>query len=597
MYRDCLCIIFNPHFIIFMLYPQLNRYRFLTQLDGYYNFCADRDNDGKQKAWHKGLPNTAREMAVPGSWNEQYSDLYDFHGVGWYEKKFQLPPLAVGQRVWLRVGSAATNATVWLNGHELGRHIGAHLPFEFELTSHLLEGENTLILAVDNTLKYISLPPGQARRDEDRAGFWAGRPDLPYDFYPFGGIHRPVFLYTTASERIVSIKVDTDYTDTLGRISFRAAVQGRMQSDRMTVTCGQITVACAVVANEVEDCFEIPSVELWSPENPYRYNLIFRLFSGEMQLDEYRLAVGVRRVSFTKTQLLLNEKPVFLKGFGKHEDFPILGKGVVPALAIRDFDLMRWTGANSFRTSHYPYAEETLELADRQGILVISETPFVSLAERIYKDKEMLTQAKQVIGEMIERDYNHPCVIAWSLANEPFITCEEGDAFFKSMADTARACDRSRPIMYVAHQSAEVNKAGRHYDLLGVNRYFGWYEHTGYIDESLGALVQALTEFHEELDKPILFAEFGADAVAGLHSEPAVLFSEEYQSETIEKQYLAVKDLPFIIGTHVWNFADFKTAQTINRVGGNKKGVFTRAREPKLAAHTLKRLWNTDYPR
>jgi beta-glucuronidase len=307
-------------------------------------------------------------------------------------------------------------------------------------------------------------------------------------------------------------------------------------------------------------------------------------------IDRYELNVGIRTIKVEGNHLLLNGHPIKLKGFGKHEDFPILGKAWSAPVAVRDFDLMRWTGATSFRTAHYPYAEEMLDLADREGFLVISETPFVSLAERVYTD-EMRDQACHTITDLITRDCNHPSVILWSLANEPYVECDAGEHFFKTMASTARAADSTRPIMYVAHETPEKNRGAQHYDILGVNKYFGWYQNTGDIDGSLEDLEACLRSFHEAFDLPILFAEFGADAVAGIHSEPAVLFSEEYQSETIEKQYKQVIDLPWVVGAHVWNFADFKTAQTIFRVAGNKKGVFTRDRQPKLAAHTLRRLW------
>jgi len=146
--------------------------------------------------------------------------------------------------------------------------------------------------------------------------------------------------------------------------------------------------------------------------------------------------------------------------------------------------------------------------------------------------------------------------------------------------------------MYVCHRWPENNRGAQYYDLLGVNKYSGWYDDTGEIDGSLGNLMENLRAFRDAFNCPILFSEFGADAVAGLHSDPPVLFSEEYQAEIIEKQYKEVIKESWIVGAHVWNFADFKTAQTINRVGGNKKGVFTRDRQPKLAAHVLRRLWS-----
>ncbi len=576
-----------------MLYPKLNAYRELVGLDGIYRFAPNREDRASGDCWPDGLPVNALELAVPGSWNEQLRDLHEFHGEGWYERDFYVPASWGERCVFLRIGSTAGNARVWVDGCLLGEHIGPHLPFEFELKGGLKSpGAHRLTIAVDNTLRWMSLPPGQARRDEDRAGFGLGCPDVPYDFFPYGGIHRSVQLYAVNRDHISDLSVRTSLDAGSGHIEIAGKIRTRETGLRMRVEAGAYGVESSVEGGTVEAKLTIPSVRPWCPADPHLYKCVCTLVdeSGTVA-DEYVLQIGVRTVEVRGNELLLNGEPIFLHGFGKHEDFPILGKAWAPAVAIRDYDLMRWIGANSFRTSHYPYAEEMLDMADRLGFLVIDETPFVSLSERVYTDA-CREQACAVIRELIERDRNHPSVILWSLANEPYIESDAGERFFREMAACAREADPSRPVMYVAHESPQQNRGAECFDLIGVNKYFGWYHETGDIDGSLHKLTDILTAFHLQVNGPVLLAEFGADAVAGLHSDPPVLFSEEYQADTICKQYQHVRNLPWLIGTHVWNFADFKTAQTINRVGGNKKGVFTRDRQPKLAAHTLRQLWN-----
>ncbi|MDQ8195339.1 beta-glucuronidase [Coraliomargarita sp. SDUM461004] len=576
-----------------MLFPQTNQCREIVNLDGLFQFAPNVEGDAELNDWTQALPKDAVEIAVPGSWNEQLRELHEFHGEGWYQRDFWAPAGWKGQRIRLRIGGTAGNAKVWVDGKAVGGHTGPHLPFEFDLSEFVEPGaSHRLTIAVDNTLRYQSLPPGQARREEDRAGFGLGYPDVPYDFFPYGGIHRSVLLYATAMDSIENIAVETDYQETTGVVKVKLRLNGKSDGLSVKMNVDDQAVTLPVESNEVIGELTIGNVQLWSNRNPFLYTLKCELLSPDgALLDVYTLDIGVRRVEVQGDQLLLNGEPIFLKGFGKHEDFPILGKAWAPAVAVRDYDLMSWLGANSFRTSHYPYAEEMLSMADRLGFLVISETPFVSLSERVYTD-DFRVQACHVIRELIQRDCNHPSVILWSLANEPYIESDAGERFFREMAETARACDSTRPIMYVAHEWPEQNRGAQHYDLLGVNKYYGWYHETGDIQGSLGKLVENLEAFHQQVKGPIMLAEFGADAVAGLHSDPPVLFSEEYQSDTIEAQYLKVRELPWVIGAHVWNFADFKTAQTINRVGGNKKGVFTRDRQPKLAARTLKRLWN-----
>lgn len=585
-----------------MLYPQANAHRDILSLDGIYRFMPDRDGRAQAENWAASLPQQPLELAVPGSWNEQMRQLHDFHGEGWYERDFWVPASWAGRRIFLRVGSTAGNARLWLDGKLVGGHTGPHLPFEFDVTALVRPGHShRLTIAVDNTLRWISLPPGQARREEDRAGFGLSRPDVPFDFFPYGGIHRSVVLYATDSQCVRHIETVTDYTGTEGVVRFTCEVEQSAAAEtaaagelRLEVSIGGSRVSVPVSGGVAGGEITVAGVVLWSPANPHLYETTFTLLgaSGKV-LDSYSLQLGVRKVQVEGNRLLLNGEPVFLKGFGKHEDFPILGKAWAAPVAVRDYDLMRWIGANSLRTSHYPYAEEMLSMADRLGFLVISETPFVSLSERVYTD-EMRAQACVVIRELIRRDTNHPSVIIWSLANEPYIESDAGELFFKEMAQCARSCDTTRPVMYVAHEWPKHNRGAQYYDLLGVNKYYGWYHETGDIDGSLGKLEENLLAFHREFNCPILLGEFGADAVAGIHSDPPVLFSEEYQAETIEKQYRHVQKLPWIIGAHVWNFADFKTAQSITRVAGNKKGVFTRDRQPKLAAHVLKRLWAED---
>ncbi|CAK0803151.1 unnamed protein product [Prorocentrum cordatum] len=272
---------------------------------------------------------------------------------------------------------------------------------------------------------------------------------------------------------------------------------------------------------------------------------------------------------------------------------------------------MQWVGANSFRTSHYPYAEEWLDFADERGVLVISENPFVGLGPRLYK-QSVLQRALPVVEAHVRRDRNHPCVVMWSLANEPNgpgpvqgeeeerpASPEETEAcmvFFRALVGLTRSLDPARPLTYAMHLDPDSNPMAVLFDVLCVNKYYGWYEWTGRIEDSLVDFVLDVESFHKAFGKPVLLAEFGADAVAGVHQLPEVMFSEEFQSKIVELQYTRLLDRPWFLGAHVWSFADFRVSQSITRMVHNRKGVFTRAREPKLVAHTLRRLWRPAGP-
>ncbi len=574
-----------------MLYPQENLYRNLTKLDGMWRFFADREGNGEAKGLPGGLPKEARDIAVPASWNEQYSDLFHFHGKGWYERIFFAPLDWDSRPVWLRFGAVSGVCKVWVNETLVLEHTGNALPFEARIDNVLHFGqENRLIVLADSTLDPWSLPPASLEgRQEGRVGFASSYPNVTYDFFPYGGIQRSVWLYTAPANRIEDITVKTDVQGTAGIIRFTLKTTAICKG-KVIASVGDQVCEVSLDGVEARGDLRIPDAKLWDIGQPNLYAVNFVLETDESK-DCYRLDCGIRTVKVDGNRFLLNGKPVFFKGFGKHEDYSILGKGYNDAIVVKDFGLMRWIGANSFRTSHYPYDEQILSMADRHGVLVIGETPFVGLNERMYRP-DILEKAKGVIAEMIARDKNHPSIVMWSLANEPNCESTEAEQFFKGMAETARSLDDTRPITYVAHLEPENNVGYPYYDVVCINKYYGWYVGAGLIDETLDEFKACMDRFYQKFGKPMIVTEFGADAIAGMHCDPPQMFSEEYQNEMVAKQFEAMCEKDYCIGAHVWAFADFKTCQSISRIIVNRKGVFTREREPKMVAHTLHRLWN-----
>jgi beta-glucuronidase len=347
----------------------------------------------------------------------------------------------------------------------------------------------------------------------------------------------------------------------------------------------------------------VPGARPWSPEDPYLYRLDV-VHGG----DEYSLPVGIRTVQVEGARLLLNGTPVRLRGFGMHEDSVLHGKGHDDARMVRDFALLKWIGANSFRTSHYPYAEEVLDYADRQGLLVIDEAPAVGLHLSLghMGDAGARTFGPDAIGEaaaaahlaaireLIARDRNHPSVIAWSVANEPDTAEWAARGYFTPLVSEVRKLDTTRPVCFanVATAPPEVDVVTDLFDLICLNRYYGWYVEPGDLEAAERELETELQGWAGH-GKPILVTEFGADALPGLHALPATAWSEDYQAALIAMSLRVFRRIPEVIGEHVWNFADFATAQAVHRPGGNHKGVFTRDRQPKAAARLLRELWSS----
>lgn len=601
-----------------MLYPQTNLCRTAIGLDGFWDFQIDPEGRGEQEAWWQGLP-APHLMAVPGSWNEVRPEYRDYLDDAWYTCTFMVPQAWAGLRVVLRFGSVTYHARVWLNGECLGEHEGGHLPFEFvDITSAAVPGMNRLAVKVNNTLRPDRVPTGNSP-DSPMSSFMRTYPRTNFDFFPYAGIHRPVILYATAQTCIHRLQVHTDFErqhgadDLTGWLDIRADVSLAAQAQLFcAVRAGMEAVVSQPIALEGttgRGRIRIPGARLWSPESPFLYQCDFTLQDGNgTVLDQYLLEIGIRTVQIQEDQILLNGEPIFLKGFGKHEDFPVYGRALSMPLIARDGALFEWLGANSYRTAHYPYAEEAMMHADRTGLLIIDEIPAVGL---MFDDSDenvaaRLRICRQQLEDLIARDINHPSVIMWSVANEPFPPKlmqrfqgqevdpdldEPGTRFFETLIAHGRRLDDSRPFSLAGIMGCPLAWLAL-CDVVMVNRYWGWYIHGGEPERGRETMAEELDMLHGRLGKPIVVSEFGADALAGQHSMPAEMFSEEYQAEVLRHYLDVAADRPFVAGLHVWNFADFKTGQGVMRPNAmNYKGVFTRDRRPKMAAHLLRTRW------
>ena len=363
-------------------------------------------------------------------------------------------------------------------------------------------------------------------------------------------------------------------------------------------------------ASGVSGELSVEKVHPWRPGEGYLYDLTLELWgSGEAPLDSYTLPVGIRTVKVDGPSFLINGEPFYFTGFGKHEDSAVRGKAHDDPFMVHDFALMEWLGANSFRCSHYPYAEEVLEYADRHGVVVIDETPAVGinsgLAGGVFGAEPFITfsedtinaatQAahKQVIRELIARDKNHPSVVLWSIANEPESTTPESRAYFEPLVEEARRADPTRPVGFVNVQGSTptVDLITDMFDVVMLNRYYGWYVASGDLSAAERELEAELAAWADKHGKPIILTEYGADTMPGVHNVLPTPWTEEYQADLLEMSHRVFDRVDAVVGEQVWNFADFATTPGVLRVDGNKKGVFTRERRPKTAAYLLQRRW------
>lgn len=585
-----------------MLKPIPTATREQVTLDGLWLFALDDENT--PEPWKDRL-DTPLEAPVPASYNDVFADqrIHDHVGWVWYQRVVRVPRGWDGQRIVLRVDAATHEGVVYVDDAEVVRHAGGYTPFEADITTRVRPGaEVRITIGVNNELTNETIPPGMITVDD------LGRRKQGYrhDFYNYAGLARSVRLYATPAAFVADITVRTDIDGADGVIHY----------DVETVGTGEVRVAArdtdgSVVASGsgADGTLTIRGARLWAPGAGNLYALEVRLFDADALVDEYVLDVGIRTVEVRGAEFLINGEPFAFRGFGKHEDSAIRGRGFDAALMVHDFALMAWTGANSFRTSHYPYAEEFLDYADRHGIVVIDETAAVGLnlglgggvhgrvtepafSPTMFNDRTQAAHA-QGVRELIARDKNHASVVMWSIANEPESVEEGAREYFVPLVELARELDPTRPLTYANEYRGTFHndRLADLFDVICLNRYYGWYIDTGDLRIAEKKLEDELRGWGRTFGKPIIITEYGSDTMAGLHAVLTQPWSEEFQRDLLDMYHRVFDRVDEVIGEHVWNFADFQTSAGIIRVDGNRKGVFTRDRRPKEAAHLLRARW------
>ncbi|ESO98158.1 hypothetical protein LOTGIDRAFT_180555 [Lottia gigantea] len=556
-----------------MLFPRDSESRQIRNLDGMWNFRLDtssnRNASFEQKWFARELykSGTVIPMPVPSSYNDIYDDktIRNFVGWAWYDRQFYVPADWKNKRIVLRFDSAHYYSIVYVNAKEVMRHDGGHLPFEADINSYVnFDGPNTVTLALNNTLMEHTLPPGSLTFERDTNRYPSGYfvQNVQMDFFNYAGIHRHVRIYSTPKTYIDDITITTDINKTAGIVNYKIVPGGNAAFVMVTVEIVDKDGKVVGSKQALDGSISIDNAHFWWPytmnvtDTAYLYTMKVTLGNpSSADKDVYRIPFGIRTVKMTTNQWLINNQPFYCHGVNKHEDADIRGKGLDYALIARDFAMLKWLGANCFRTSHYPYAEEILDEADRQGIVIIDESPGVGITQPANFKNESLAHHKEVMEELVRRDKNRPAVMVWSVANEPKSQFPEAGPYFKGVIEHTRSLDSTRPVTFVCNNHDFNN------------------------------------EHAVKLPYPVMFSEYGADTIAGLHREPSFVFSEEYQVDFMSEYHKAFDRHrnDYFVGELVWNFADFMTVQGITRVNGNRKGVLTRQREPKASAHLLRK--------
>ncbi len=588
-----------------MLYPIMTETRNVIDLSGIWSFKLI-EYKGEYDVTTE--IDTDLQMAVPGSYNDQgvVSSIRNHVGKVVYETTFTIPNVLQQERQVLRFGSATHEAEVFVNGQKVVSHRGGFLPFEVEINDVVQKGKNRLTVIVNNILDDSTLPVGNFKEVKDSKGNIKAVNEPNFDFFNYAGLHRPVKIYTTPKEHYIEDIVIVPHVDGQNaQVEYTVKASGN-QSIQVDIVDQEGHIVAS--ENGAESTVEIENIHLWQPGDGYQYTLAVSIKADDEVIDYYEEPFGVRSIEVKNGQFLINGEPFYFKGFGKHEDTYYHGRGLNEVSNIQDLNLMKWIGANSFRTSHYPYSEEMMRLADEQGVVVIDETTAVGVhlnfsaaldgSQNTDTWKKIRTKEdhEQVIKELIARDKNLACVVMWSIANEPDSASLGAKEYFEPLVNLAKELDpQNRPctIVTLLNSLPDVCQVQDLVDVICLNRYYGWYVQSGDLEAAKEALRQELDGWLEKQpDKPIMFTEYGADTVVGLHAIDDIMFTEEYQVKYYEANHEIIDQCPNFVGEQVWNFADFETSNGVIRVQGNRKGIFTRERRPKAVAHYFRKRWN-----
>jgi beta-glucuronidase len=516
---------------------------------------------------------TAPTLKVPGDWNTEVPQLFNYEGVLWYERDFDAQPIP-GTRTFLHVGAANYRSHVWVNQKRVCDHEGGYTPFDCEVTAVLHPGSNFVVIAVDAT------------RLVD------GIPSVGIDWLNYGGLTRNVSLVTVPTAFIDDYDIHLAHgpvwqsgnTEITGYVHVLDAPAGTSVTVDIPEAGAKTTVVTGADGN-APFSIKASKLTLWSPESPKLYKVT--LASGEDKLTD---DIGFRDIRVDGTRILLNGKAVFLQGANMHAEAPVRGgRANTDADVATIFSYLKDLNANFVRLAHYPHDERMERAADRDGIMVWSEIPNW---QRISFDKpEVYTKDIAMLREMIRRDRNKASVILWSVSNEtgnnPVRT-----KFLTGLVDEARMLDPTRLItsaLNSAHIEGTVATLNDPFadvlDVVGVNEYIGWYSGS---PEDADKMQWTLPQ------KPIIMSEFGAEAKQGNHGATNQRWTEEQQAYVLQHQFVMLNKIPQLRGVTPWILMDFRSpGRNIPKLqdGYNRKGLISEDGKKKQSFELIQKIY------
>jgi beta-glucuronidase len=553
---------------------------------GFRNYRWDERNQNDREAyWNSDVPENKTDrkehgyadkysLNVPGDWNSQEEKFLYYEGTVWYKRSFDVELPEENENVFLYFGAVNYRADVYLNGKKLGMHLGGFTPFNFEIPSGALKSkDNFLVVKVDN------------KRFKDEI------PTLNTDWWNYGGITRDVNLVFVPKNFILdySLQLQKDNASAKDKTVEGWVKFNSPDNEEVTIEIPELKFKKKINVNgdQANFNFKLSKVQLWSPETPKLYQVI--VSSKEDRIED---RIGFRTVEVQGKQILLNGKPIFLRGICIHEEIPQQGrKAYSKQDALQLLGEAKELNCNMVRLAHYPHNENMTRTADSLGILVWSEIPVYWTIE--FTNDTVLQKAKRQLNEMINRDHNRASIIIWSVGNETPVNPAR-TKFMSTLVQTAKQLDPAR-LISAALEVHNVNGVqtiddplGEFTDIVSVNEYLGWY---GGLPSSCRT-----AKWDVKYSKPLFFSETGAEALSGFHGDSLTRWSEEYQEWYYKEQVEMMKRMPDnYVGLSPWILNDFRSPRRNNPVyqeGWNNKGLFDHQGKKKKAFYVLKKYYD-----
>lgn len=529
---------------------------------GYYDYRYQPSENGYFRDQKMQAPSdlieynfdTGPTLNVPGDWNTQDDQLFLYEGTIWYKRSFEYSPSG-NERQFIYVGAANYESHVYLNGELVGHHIGGFTPFNIEVTDQLEDGENTLIIKVDNQRKREAVPT------------------VNTDWWNYGGITRSVYLISVPETFIEDyfIQLDPESGETVrGWVQMNGSNKA-YQNITIRIPEAGVNEEVTTDSNGLADVGFQAELELWSAANPKLYDVI--LETADESVEDQ---IGFRTIRQKGGEILLNGEPIYLRGICIHESRPFGGgRANNPADAQVLLGWVKEMHGNYVRLAHYPHNEHMVRAADRMGILVWSEVPVYWTIQ--FEKPDVYANAENQMKEMVDRDHNRASVVLWSLANET----PQGDArfnFLSNLAKSVRELDSTRLITAALEtESRGEGVIGIHdpmsevVDVIGVNSYCGWYGNMP-PDECSDL------RWVSDASKPVIISEFGGGALQGYHGEENERWTEEYQAAVYKSNLEMIDNIDFVRGTSPWILKDFRSPRRpLPRIQDfwNRKGLIS----------------------